>query len=60
MEKDKAHQIAVQQHAEEFFTVLKKIKSLDDLIGKDLDILLLWYQFPKSKWGNQKKIGEVK
>ncbi len=55
MEMDKAHQIAVQQHAEEVFTVLKKNKTLDDLIRKELDILLLWYQFSKSKWGNEKK-----
>ncbi len=55
IEKEKAHWIAVQQYAEEAFTVLKKNKSVDDLIVKELGVLLLWYQIPKSKWGDTKK-----
>ncbi len=45
----------MQQYAEDTFTVLKRNKCVDDLIGKELDILLLWYQIPNSEWGNKKK-----
>ncbi len=37
-----------------------KIKSIEELIVKELDFLLLWYQIPKSKVVEiQRKTGEM-
>ncbi len=55
MEKEKAHRISMQQYAEAAFTVLQKNKRINDLIVKELDILLLWYKIPKIKWCDKKK-----
>ncbi len=55
MEKEKAHRISMQQYAEEAFAMLQKNKSFNDLIVKELDILLLWYKMPKIEWGDKKK-----
>ncbi len=41
---------------------LRKNKSNRDLLGRELDTLLLWNWVPKSKWGDQKngKVGGAK
>ncbi len=35
--------------------VVTKNKSINELILEEVDIILLWYQIPKSEWGDKKK-----
>ena len=34
---------------------MRQNKRVEDLLGKELDILLVWHQIPKSEWGDKKK-----
>ncbi len=55
LEKEKLHWVAKSKCYADFTEILRQNKCVGDLLGRELDILLLWHQIPNSKWGDKNK-----
>ncbi len=55
MQKDKLHWIAMAKCSTDARKILAKNKRNEDLLVRELDILLLWFQIPKSECSDKKK-----
>ncbi len=55
IEKDKLHWIAMAKCAADATEILTKNKRNEDLLVRELDILLFWHQIPKSECSDKKQ-----